>query len=233
MGRIVAISSGNLETTSSINEYAIKMITGATRRVLFLGTASKDAPEYIENISNTFRGLGCEVRALQLATKEYGFEEIQEMISWADLIYVGGGDTIFMMNVWKKYGVDRLLKEVYEKDSAVLMGISAGAICWFQCGCTDSELAEIKPGATYGWANDMLNIYEYAYCPHYEDRVEDFAVLLEEKTIGGLAFESDTAFVEEKGKIYYIKCRKDARAYLFSYKEGRYETEELHLKLVE
>jgi dipeptidase E len=128
--------------------------------------------------------------------------------------------------------VDALLKEVYEKDSAVLMGISAGAICWFQCGCTDSELAEVKPGATYGWANDMLNFQKYAFCPHYEDRVEDFAALLEEKTIDGLAFESDTAFVEEDGTIYYIKSREGAKAYLFAYQDGKYHKEKLCLKLV-
>ena len=49
MGRIVAIASGDLGTTRAINEYAIKMIMGTTRKVLFVGTASHDAPEYIEN----------------------------------------------------------------------------------------------------------------------------------------------------------------------------------------
>jgi len=232
MGRIVAISSGDLETTRSLNEYAIKMIKGNTRKVLFIGTASHDAVDYIENFSKTFTEFGCEVRALQLTTKEYPYEELQETISWADFIYVGGGDTIFMRNVWKKCGVDQLLKQVYEKDGAVLMGISAGAICWFQCGCTDSELAEVKPGAIYGWANDMLNLQKYAFCPHYEDRVEDFAALLEEKTIDGLAFESNTAFVEENGKVYYIKSREAAKAYRFAYQDGKYHKEELRLKLV-
>ncbi len=232
MGRIVAIASGDLVTTKAINEYAIKMIKGASRRVLFVGTASYDAPEYIENFTKAFTELDCELRTLQLTAKEYSHEEIQECISWADLIYVGGGDTIFMMNVWKKFSVDELLKEAYAKDSAVLMGISAGAICWFQCGCTDSELAEVKPGVTYGWANDMLNLQRYAYCPHYEDRVKDFAVLLEEKSISGLAFESDTAFVEENGKVYYIKSNEEAKAYQFSYKDGKYEKEELRLELV-
>ncbi len=232
MGRIVAIASGDLGTTRAINEYAIRMVKGASRKVLFVGTASHDAPEYIENFTRAFTELGCEVRALQLIAKEYSKEEIQEHIAWADIIYVGGGDTIFMGNVWKTAGVDRLLKEAYEKDSAVLMGISAGAICWFQCGCTDSELAEVKPGAAYGWANAMLDLHEYAYCPHYEDRVEDFAVLLQEKAIDALAFESDTAFVEENGRVYYIKCREDAKAYWFKYQEGKHHKEELNLTLV-
>lgn len=232
MGRILAIASGDLGTTRAINEYAIKMVKGTTRKVLFVGTASHDAPEYIENFTKAFIELGCEVRALQLTVKKYSHEELQEHISWADIIYVGGGDTIFMRNVWRTAGVDRLLKEAYEKDSAVLMGISAGAICWFQCSCTDSELAEVKPGVTYGWANDMLNLQKFAFCPHYEDRVEDFRVLLEEKNLNGLAFESNTAFVEEDGRIYYIKSKEAAKAYQFVYKNGKYHQEELGLELV-
>lgn len=233
MGRIVAISSGDLESTKSINEYAIKLIHSESRNVLFLGTASKDAQGYIEGMTEAFAQFGCQVRALQLVAKNYTYEEIRAQIEWADIIYVGGGDTIFMGNVWKKYGADKLLKEAYEKDSAVFMGISAGAICWFACGCTDSELAEIKPGATYGWANDMLNIHKFAFCPHYEDRVQDFEELLKEKELSGLALESNAAFVEENGSIYYIKSREEARGYLFSYRDGRYEREELSLMLVE
>lgn len=223
MGRIVAISSGDLKSTKPINEYAINMLNGTTKHVLFIGTASNDAREYIENITRAFSELGCELRALELTAKTYAFDEIKAMISWADIIYVGGGDTICMVNVWRKYGVDILLKEVYENDSAILMGISAGAICWFNCGCTDSELAELRDGLTYGWANDMLNIHPYAFCPHYEDRTADFEVLLQEKQIDGLAMESDTAFVEDNGNIYYIKCSEKASVYMFEWINGKYE----------
>lgn len=233
MGRIVAISSGDLESTRSMNEYAVRLIQGEGRNVLFIGTASRDTEGYIAGITEAFGSLGCQVCALQLVNGKYTYEEIKERIEWADIIYVGGGDTIFMRNVWKEYGVDTLLKEAYEKDAAVFMGISAGAICWFQCGCTDSELAEIKPGATYGWANDMLNIHKYAFCPHYEDRVQDFEELLKEKEMNGLALESNAAFVEENGTIYYIKSKEEARGYLFSYQDGRYEKRELSLRLVE
>ena len=232
MGRIIAISSGDLNSTKPINEYAIKMLKGSstTKRVLFIGTASNDAKEYIENITRAFAEFGCEVRALELTAKNYVLEEIKEMIVWGDIIYVGGGDTIFMMNVWRKHGLDNLLKEVYENDSAILMGISAGAICWFNCGCTDSELAELRDGLTYGWANDMLNINPYVFCPHYEDRTEDFEVLLQEKEMDGLAMESDTAFVEDNGNIYYIKCNMSAKAYVFRWGNGRHERGEVQLE---
>ena len=197
MGRIIAISSGDLYTTEAMNKYAIRMVIGATKRVLFIGTASHDAEGYIEAIRNEFTGLGCEeVMALELTRKEYSKQELREMIFRADIIYVGGGDTIFMYNEWKKRGIDALLREVYEKDTAVLMGISAGAMCWFSGGCTDSELAEIKPGLKYGLAEELLGIYPQIFCPHYEDRVEDFAELLKGKKENAFALESQNNFLQ-------------------------------------
>lgn len=232
MGRIIAISSGDLESTKPINEYALKLLTGTSKNVLFIGTASNDADGYIEKFSLVFSQMDCKVKSLQLATQKYNGKEIEEIVSWADIIYVGGGDTIFMMNIWKRNGLDVILKDVYKKDTAILMGISAGAICWFHCGCTDSELAIVREGSTYGWANDMLNLHNYAFCPHYEDRVEDFEVLMKEKKMDALAMESNTAFVEDNGKIYYIKSRKEAKAYRFKYENEKYEKEEVSLVLV-
>lgn len=233
MGRIIAISSGDLTTTEAINRYAIDMVSGAAKNVLFIGTASGDAEGYIEAMKAVFTGLGCDkVRAMELTRKDYSEEELRELVSWADIIYVGGGDTIFMRNEWKKQGVDVLLREAYEKDSAVLMGISAGAMCWFDSGCTDSELAVIKPGMKYGLAEELLGIYPQIFCPHYEDRVEDFAELLKDKQMDALALESNVAFVEENGKAYFVKSAEDAKAYEFRYENGGYEKGELPVKYI-
>ena len=209
------------------------MVSGAAKNLLFIGTASGDAEGYIEAMKAVFTGLGCdEVRALELTRKEYTEEELRELVSWADIIYVGGGDTIFMRNEWKKQGVDVLLREAYEKDSAVLMGISAGAMCWFDSGCTDSELAVIKPGMKYGLVEELLGIYPQMFCPHYEDRVKDFAELLKDKQMDALALESNVAFVEENGTVYFLKSAEDAKAYEFRYENGGYEKGELPVKYI-
>lgn len=63
MGRIVAISSGNLLTTRPLNKYAIKLSKKQNPRVLFVGTASHDAQEYIHTFTNEYEKLGCEVNA--------------------------------------------------------------------------------------------------------------------------------------------------------------------------
>lgn len=232
MGRIIAISSGDLSSTMGINRYAVDRIESETKNFLFVGTASKDAKEYIEGITKTFADLGCRVRSLDVVTKAYDIDEIWDILAWADIIYIGGGDTVYMMDIWEKCGLDDMLREIYRKDRALLMGISAGAICWFDCGCSDSELLSVKDGLSYGWAEDMLGLHKYAFCPHYEEREEEFSVLLQEKTIEGLALESNTAFVEENGEIYYLKCKEEASAYLFEYRDGIYIRRKLDTRLV-
>ena len=233
MGRIIAISSGDLSTTEAMNKYAIQMVSGNTKNVLFIGTASGDAEGYIEAMQHVFTGLGCdEVRALELTRKVYSEQELREAVFWADIIYIGGGDTIFMRNEWKKQGVDVLLREAYEKDTAVLMGISAGAMCWFDSGCTDSELAVIKPGLKFGLAEELLGIYPQIFCPHYEDRVEDFEELLKDKQKDAFALESNVAFVEENGTTYFVKFAESAKAYLFCYENGSHEKRELEVKYI-
>ena len=130
MGRIVAIAGGNLESTHKINQYIVALAGREKANLLFIGTASHDAVEYIEVIHTEFESLGCDVKELNLTSEKYTDEEIDELLDQADIIYVGGGDTAFMVNAWREYGLDSKLKKVYLTDRAVLSGISAGAMCW-------------------------------------------------------------------------------------------------------
>lgn len=93
--------------------------------VLFIGTASQDNEGYIENFSSAFQNLGCFVKALSLVKEHYAEADIEELLSWADIIYVGGGNTVSMMKIWKTFSLDKKLKEIYYEDRAVLGGISA------------------------------------------------------------------------------------------------------------
>ena len=140
MGRIVAIAGGNLESTHKINQYIVALAGREKANLLFIGTASHDAVEYIEVIHTEFESLGCDVKELNLTSEKYTDEEIDELLDQADIIYVGGGDTAFMVNAWREYGLDSKLKKVYLTDRAVLSGISAGAMCWFNCGHSDSSV---------------------------------------------------------------------------------------------
>ncbi len=220
MGRIVAIAGGDLQSTFPISKYTVEMDPKSSHNLLFIGTASEDAEGYIDRVRDIFGQLDCSVKALCLCTKKYSDKEIDEMLEWADIIYVGGGNTARMMKVWNKYGLGDKLKEVYAKDSAILTGISAGAMCWFNCGHSDSEDFWINDVVGYGWVEGLLNIHPYIYCPHYEDRTESFDKMILEKSMDSIAMESDTSFVEQNGEIKYIRCKDGAKAYMISHVNG-------------
>jgi peptidase E len=82
-----------------------------------------------------------------------------------DVIYVGGGNTANMLAIWRVHGVDAILREAWAA-GAVLCGVSAGAICWFEAGVTDSFGLQLGP------LNDGLGLLAGSFCPHYdsEDR---------------------------------------------------------------
>ena len=233
MGRIVAIGGGDLQSNFPINRYIVGMDKKERHNLLFVGTASKDAEGYIDSIKTAFEQLDCCVKALCLATKEYTQKEIDELVEWADIIYVGGGNTFYMMEVWRRYGLDRKLMEVYSNDTAILTGISAGAMCWFDCGHSNSEVFWVNGNIGYGWVEQLLNIHPYAYCPHYEERIESFDKMIMEKAIPGLAMESDTAFVEQNGKIKYIKCKESSNAYIFRNDKGTIVKEYVEMEMIE
>ncbi|MEQ2442472.1 Type 1 glutamine amidotransferase-like domain-containing protein [Pseudoflavonifractor sp. CLA-AP-H29] len=224
MGRIVAISGGDLSSTRPLNLHAIKLSGKTNPNVLFVGTASRDADGYIASIEKEYKNLGCQVKSLCLVTKSYRNEDIDILLSWADIVYVGGGDAVSMMLVWKQHGLDEKLKEIYRKDAAVLTGLSAGAICWFNCGHSDSDSFHGNEDCHYSWADGMLNFFDYAFCPHYNEAGrESFDSMLKEKKLTGLAMENDTAFVENNGNQYFIKSNSSAKAFEIRYKNGLME----------
>lgn len=228
MGRIVAIAGGDLSSTRELNIHSIKLTNKSNPNVLFIGTASCDAEGYIDSITKEYNYLECEVKSLCLVSGSYSDNEIDVFLSWADIIYVGGGDTISMMKIWKQYGLDEKLKKIYETDLAVLTGLSAGAICWFNCGHSDSESFHGQDDWNYCWANEMLDIFHMAYCPHYNEEGRDsFDKMLKEKSLMGLAMENNTAFVENNGNQYFIRSNPNAKAYIIQYKNDIMEKQEV------
>ncbi|NMB44205.1 MAG: type 1 glutamine amidotransferase-like domain-containing protein, partial [Clostridiales bacterium] len=93
---------------------------------------------YIDLVRQKFGELGCIVDALCLISNTYEDKEIYDKIISSDIIYVGGGDTARMMEKWREYKLDVYLVEAYNK-GIVLSGLSAGSICWFMFGHSDSD----------------------------------------------------------------------------------------------
>lgn len=232
MGRIAAIGGGDLMTTRRINQYIVEMSGKEKPAFLFIGTASRDDLDYTSRVCAAFEELGCAARELALTKRTCRDEEIDEELSRADTIYVGGGDTAFMMGVWRQYGLPEKLKRVYREDRAVLSGLSAGAMCWFDCGHSDSQVFWDGDTVGFGWVEGLLGIHHYALCPHYDERVESFDAMIGEKAVPGIALEEDTAFVENGGRVAFVTSDENAHAYVFELKDGRHEKREQRMQVL-
>lgn len=215
-----------METTHKINQYIIALTGKEKANLLFIGTASHDAEDYISAIHSEFERLRCVVKELSLTSEKYTDDEIDNLLNQADIIYVGGGDTAFMIDTWRKQGLDNKLKKIYLADQAVLSGISAGAMCWFSCGHSDSSVFWKDNKIGYGWIDGLLSIHPYAFCPHYNERAESFDEMIKEKPFPGIALEENVAFVEKNGSISFISSDDSSKAYVITLVDGKLEKKE-------
>lgn len=141
MSTIIAIGGGELNDleTLPIDRVIVRLANKKRPKVLFIPTASNDAFGYWETFQNVYgKKLGCKTDVLFLFREKLSKRQIEEKILLADIIYVGGGNTLRMLRTWRKFGVDILLKKAYKK-GIILSGLSAGAIAWFRYGLSDSR----------------------------------------------------------------------------------------------
>lgn len=129
-------------------------------KVCFVPTASGDAPGYAEKFLAAHRSRACEPTVLSLFRREFDDEALRTFLLSQDVVYVGGGNTANLLAVWRVHGVDRLLREAYERGT-LLCGISAGANCWAEGSHTDSfgPLTHLPDG---------LGLLPGSVCPHYD-----------------------------------------------------------------
>lgn len=170
---IVAIGGGEIKTkqTSQIDgqiaELAKRRAEGRRPIALFVGTASRDSMPYYNSFHKTYTGLyGLKTDCALTVYGEMDDEKIRKKFQAADLIYVGGGNTIYMLESWKKSGAAEYMRQAYDR-GAIICGLSAGAICWFEEMFTDGYGEDYRFEKGLGWL-------EGGACPHFNWRKEDF-----------------------------------------------------------
>lgn len=198
---IVAIGGGEIKakTTREIDEYIANLAkkrAGESRAVaLFIGTASHDSLPYFNSFRKTYTSIFDVKADLALLTKkDIPMEHIKEKIEKADMIYVGGGDTLYMLEVWEKTGMRELILDAYNR-GVIISGLSAGAICWFEKIYTDSEKIS---GGEYV-VRDGLGVLKGIMTPHFNLR-EEFVEVSKNYLPPAYAVEDNSAlvFVNEK-----------------------------------
>ena len=204
MKRIIAIGGGELreKTTLKIDEYIVSLAKARAgeRRVnaLFIPTASHDFMPYYNTFHKVYTGvLGVKTDVALTVFKQSTPERLKEKFDKADILYIGGGDTVFMIDHWKQSGLLDFIKDAYDR-GVIIAGLSAGAICWFSDIYTDSLKTE--DGAKYAmfqglnWINGIIS-------PHYNERMLDFDEIVCYNYIRAYGIESDSALVIEDGEI--------------------------------
>jgi len=158
--QIVVMGGGSfsVEPDGSLLDAYVLGLPGKPRpKICFLPTASGDSAVYITKFYETFVD---RAEASHVGLFGRPRTDMTAVLTGQDIIYVGGGNTANMLAVWRVHGVDRMLREAWER-GVILTGVSAGMICWFEAGVTDSfgPLAALRDG---------LGFLPGTACPHYD-----------------------------------------------------------------
>lgn len=217
MGRhILALGGGGFELnpTRKLQDYILASAHRENPRIGFVPTAQGESDYYVVRFYETCATLPCRPSHLSLFRRQ-GIG-LRDFVMSQDLIWVGGGNTANMLAVWRVHGLDAILKEAWES-GIVLAGVSAGAICWFESGVTDSfgGLAPLHGG---------LGFLAGSFCPHYDSepqRRPTFRQLVEDGLPAGIAADDGVALHFEGTDLSEIVAdRPNAGAYRVERAEG-------------
>ena len=159
--QIISIGGGGFGRNPGqgiIEQYILDQTKKRKPKICFIPTATGDLEAYKLNYYATFANLNCQPTHLDFFKRT---PDLEKLISSQDAIFVGGGNTKSMLAVWRDWGLDQILKKAYEKGT-VMSGVSAGAICWFERGITDSWAKDLK-------IMNCLDFVSGVCCPHYDE----------------------------------------------------------------
>jgi len=239
MGKIIAIGGGEIgrqhekggfypvETTEIDKEIILQ--TGKKKpKLIFIPTASNDSESYFNVAKKHFSKLGCSVDVLYLIQNLLTSKQIENQLLSADIIYVGGGNTLKMMTIWRKRGIDKILKKAHKK-GIVLSGVSAGSICWFNFGNSDSR--KFTSNSTRLIKVNGLGLIPALHCPHYNgksNRKSDLKDMMKKTSkIVSIALDGCCAIEVIDDKFRILKSKPSANAYKVYWKHGKYFEEKI------
>lgn len=224
MAHIVAIGGGSMKDliTLTIDKYIVKLTGKKKPHVLLIPTATYDDPERYEVIQEVYgKKLGCTTDVLYLIKKAPSTKEIKAKLQAADIIYVSGGNTLKLMRRWRKLGLDKMLKEIWKKSDKVLCGSSAGALCWFEYGHSDSMFYYHPDNWDYVRVK-CLGFIPATLCPHYlkEKRDESYKRMVKKYGGKGVALDDAAAFHIIGDKYKVISGQPGAYGYKLRMENG-------------
>ena len=218
------------ELNEPFMKYIIELTGKTNPKICFLPTAGADNP-YIINywfeISLKFP-VRPSVQRVFVASSP-GQPDFQDNLLNVDAILVGGGNTLNMIAIWKAQGIDTVLRKAYER-GIVLAGGSAGSLCWFTSGISDSRPKELS-------IVDCLGFINASHCPHFSSEVARKPLyenwILNGKMLPGYACDDMAGVLFQNGKfVKAVSANTRNNVYYISVKNGKINEEKLEAEIL-
>ena len=221
--QIIALGGGGFSMEPHnplLDKYILTQSNKTNPKICFIPTASGDSENYITRFYNFFENQPCQPSHLSLFKPPS--RNLTNYLLDKDILYVGGGNTKNLLILWKEWGLDIILRKAWEK-GVLLAGISAGSICWFEEGVTDSYGEGLEPIKCLGFLRGCN-------CPHYdgeEERRPSYHKLIKSGEIKpGVATDDGVAIHYVDQKIHrVVSSRPKSKAYHIYYDQELKEIE--------
>ena len=176
-----------------LDDFILSLAPRKPARICFVPTASADSAHSLVRFYRAFSGRAIPTDltifdSVSLPRHPAYTSELARFVLEQDIIYVGGGNTANLLSIWRAHGLDRILRLAWRR-GIILCGVSAGMICWFRDGLTDS----------YGGLEvlgDGLGFLNASACPHYDGekhRRPAYQKAIKEGLLGGYAADDGAA----------------------------------------
>ncbi len=209
----------------------IARMTGKERpKIMYVPTASADSPYGIIRWYERCRDLNVEPYVLKVWISSYSTKtSFSDQILGMDAIIVGGGNTLNMMAIWHAQGIDTILAEAYRR-GIILAGGSAGSLCWFEEGTTDSRPGHLT--TVHG-----LGLLPYSHSPHYHSEGPRRPLYMEKIASGeykpGYAIDDGAAVIFRNGKaVKAIALSDKYKAWFVTVKDGKAVEEQIKTEII-
>lgn len=219
------------QVTKAFIRHTAELTGKQNPKICFLPTATGDRATYINYFYDLCSDLPVEPNVQKVWISSYSQKEtFEERLLKMDAIVVGGGNTLNMLALWKAQGIDVVLRKAYEK-GIVLAGGSAGSLCWFEGGTTDSRPVELS-------IVEGLGLLPFSHCPHYHSEESRkplyYDNILKGKLGDGYACDDLAGIVFVDGEVKYaVSMDQENHSYYVKEEKGKVVEERIETKLIE
>ena len=224
--QIIALGGGGFSMEPDnllLDQYILAQSSRQQPRICFLPTASGDSDRYITRFYEAFTPLNCRPSHLSLFRPPKGGPAA--FLQGQDIVYVGGGSTFNMLAIWRAWELDKVLRQIWQAGT-LLCGLSAGSICWFETGLSDS----VVPGQYAGLQG--LGFLPGSHCPHYDGESERRPIYRQNISAGnlpgGIAADDGVALHYDGSTLaQVVSSRPQAKAYRVYLRAGQLQEDSI------